>query len=99
MFTNPFVQSQQMFDSWSKMTQSFFGEEHVARMDQMAEQMAAHTQRLQGEAVTRTRDAIDETARLMKESLTYATELSGQWHKITLDATKRAADAVAPSRA
>ena len=87
MFTNPFMQSQQMLDTWSKLTQ-----EQIARMDQMAEQMF----KLQGQAVTRTRDAIDETARLMKESLTYATELSGEWRKITLDATKRAADAVAP---
>lgn len=58
MFTNPFSQSQQMLDAWSKMTQ-----------DQIA---------------------------LMKETLAYATELSTEWRKITLDATKRAADAVTP---
>jgi len=87
MFTNPFLQSQQMLDAWSKMTQ-----DQIARMDQMAEQM----HKLQGQAVTRTQSAIDETARLMKETLTYATDLSTEWRKITLDATKRAADAVTP---
>jgi len=87
MFTNPFVQPQQFLDVWVKMTN-----EQVARMDQMAEQL----HKLNGQAVERTREAIDETARLMKESLTYATQLSTEWRKITLDATKKAADMVAP---
>lgn len=87
MFSNPFVQPQQFLDVWVKMTN-----EQVARMDQMAEQL----HKLNGQTVERTREAIDETARLMKESLSYATQLSTEWRKITLDATKKAADMVAP---
>ncbi|MBL9021976.1 MAG: hypothetical protein JNL21_07230 [Myxococcales bacterium] len=87
MFTNPFVQSQQMLDLWTKATQ-----EQISRMDQMAEQL----HKMQGQAVERTREAIDETARLMKESLAYSTQLSAEWRKITLDATKKAAEVVAP---
>jgi len=87
MFTNPFVQSQQFLDLWAKATQ-----EQIARMDQMSEQL----HKMQGQAVERTREAIDETARLMKESLAYSTQLSTEWRKISLDATKKAADLYTP---
>ncbi len=87
MFSNPFLQSQQMLDVWTKLTN-----DQVARMDQMAEQL----HKLNGQAVDKTRQAIDETARLMKESLTYATDLSTEWRKITVDATKKAAEMVTP---
>jgi hypothetical protein len=87
MFTNPFLQSQQFLDLWVKSTQ-----EQIARMDQMAEQL----HKVQGQAVERTREAIDESARLMKESLNYSVQLQAEWRKITLDATKKAADIVTP---
>jgi hypothetical protein len=80
MFTNPFVHTQQMLGVWAQLT-----EEQIARMDQMS----ADVQRMQGEAVARTREAIDETARLMKESLDCAMQLSTEWRRITLEATKR----------
>jgi hypothetical protein len=87
MFTNPFLQSQQFLDLWVKSTQ-----EQIARMDQMAEQL----HKVQGQAVERTREAIDESARLMKETLNYSVQLQAEWRKITLDATKKAADIVTP---
>lgn len=87
MFTNPFLQSQQFLDLWVKSTQ-----EQIARMDQMAEQL----HKVQGQAVERTREAIDESARLMKETLNYSVQLQTEWRKITLDATKKAADIVTP---
>lgn len=87
MFTNPFLQSQQFLDLWVKSTQ-----EQIARMDQMAEQL----HKVQGQAVDRTREAIDESARLMKESLAYSVQLSSEWRKVTLEATKKTADLYTP---
>jgi predicted transcriptional regulator len=87
MFTNPFVQPQQMLEIWTKATQ-----EQLARMDKMAEQV----QSMQGQAVERTKEAIDETARLMKESVAYATALSNEWRKVSLEATKKATEMVTP---
>ena len=87
MFTNGFVQSQQMFDVWTKMTQ-----EHIARV----EQMGAELQKVQAQAIERTREAIDESARLMKESMTYATQLSAEWNKVTVEATRKATEGLTP---
>lgn len=87
MFTNPFVQPQQMLEIWTKATQ-----EQLARMDKMAEQV----QSMQGQAVERTKEAIDETARIMKESVAYATALSNEWRKVSLEATKKATEMVTP---
>jgi hypothetical protein len=61
-------------------------------MDKMAEQV----QSMQGQAVERTKEAIDETARLMKESVAYATALSNEWRKVSLEATKKATEMVTP---
>jgi hypothetical protein len=87
MFTNGFVQPQQVLELWAQM-----GQEHVARMDQMAEQI----QKAQAQAAERAAEAIDESARLMKETMTYATQLSAEWRKITLEATRKAAEMAAP---
>lgn len=87
MFQTPFVQSQQFMDAWIKMTQ-----EQLARMEQMQESV----QKLQGQAIERTREAIDESARLMKETLNYTTQLSEEWRKVTTDAVKKATESFTP---
>jgi hypothetical protein len=87
MFTNGFVQPQQMLEIWVRMTQ-----EHIARMDQVAAELSKQ----QGQAVARASEAIDESARLMKESMTYATQLSAAFGKVTLEATKQAAEMMTP---
>lgn len=87
MFQTPFVQSQQFMDAWIKMTQ-----EQLARMEQMQESV----QKLQGQAMERTREAIDESARLMKETLNYTTQLSEEWRKVTTDAVKKATESFTP---
>lgn len=38
------------------------------------------------------RAAIDESAKLMKETLDYGLKLSAEWRKMAMEATKRAAD-------
>lgn len=87
MFQTPFVQSQQFMDAWIKMTQ-----EQLSRMDEMQESV----KKLQGQAIERTREAIDESARLMKETLNYTTQLSEEWRKVTTDAVKKATESLTP---
>ena len=82
MFPNAFVHTQQFVALWTQMT-----EEHLARMEQLGQELHA----AEGKAGERAREAIDETARLMKESVTYVTQLSADWRKITAEATKKAA--------
>lgn len=76
MFFDPFVQSQKALELWTKATQ-----EQLGRMGEMAK----HLDTLGEQQTERTREAIDETARLMKASLEYATKLGGEWRKISLD--------------
>lgn len=77
-----FVQPQQFLEMFSKASAA-----ELARMEQMQKQF----EDLQKQAITRTFEAIDESARLMKESLSYAVKLSEEWRKITIENTKKAA--------
>ncbi|MBK6514581.1 MAG: hypothetical protein IPM79_32810 [Polyangiaceae bacterium] len=86
MFPGSFTQPQQFVDAWTKMTA-----EQVARF----EQMTAQYEEMQQKAMERAFEAIDESARLMKESLSYATKLSDEWRKITVENGKKAAAATA----
>lgn len=86
MFPGSFSQPQQFVDAWTKMTA-----EQLARF----EQMTAQYEEMQQKAMERAFEAIDESARLMKESLTYATKLSEEWRKISVENGKKAAAATA----
>ena len=55
------------------------------------EQLSAQLSKAQGQGVERAQAAIDESAKLMKESMTYALQLSNEWHKLSLEMTKKAA--------
>ena len=84
MFGGPFTQPQQFFDAWTKLSA-----EQIARF----EQMTAQVEDLQQKAFVRACEAIDESARLMKESMTYSLKLQDEWRKITLEAGKKAGEA------
>ncbi len=77
-----FVQPQQWMEMFSKASAA-----ELARMEQMQKQF----EDMQKQAITRTFEAIDESARLMKESLSYAMKLSDEWRKITVENAKKAA--------
>lgn len=79
--TNPFFQPQKALELWTKATQ-----EQLARMGEMQK----HFETLNEQQTERTREAIDETARLMKASFDYATKLGGEWRKISLDLANQA---------
>jgi hypothetical protein len=90
MFFDAFVQSQKALDLWTRLTQ-----EQLVRMGEMAKQADV----VGGQATVRTREAIDETARLMKASLDYASDLGAEWRRITLDVANQVTSQAAPAAA
>ncbi|HEY3352636.1 MAG TPA: hypothetical protein VGQ83_05275 [Polyangia bacterium] len=68
-------------------------EEQAGRMTAIQEQVT----KLEGEARERSENGVEEYARLMKESLRYGVEVSGQWRKLMVEATRRVADILTPS--
>jgi hypothetical protein len=82
MFVPDFTQVQQFWMTWGKMAGT-----QLAQL----EKMSAELGKVRGEGVERAQQAIDESARLMKESLSYANELSTQWQKLGLELSRQAA--------
>jgi hypothetical protein len=80
MFMPGFSQPTQFFDLWTRTAK-----EQVERMEQLGEQLA----KAQGQGVERAQQAIDESAKLMKESMTYALTLSNEWRKMNLELVKK----------
>jgi len=72
---------QQAQDAWKKMV-----DDHVTRVEELHAQIA----RVESQTTERTREAIDEVARMSKETLGYAGQLSAEWRKLTLEATRNA---------
>ncbi len=80
MFWNPFVQSQQTSEVWTKAWK-----DSAARFDAFtkeAEKAEQHT-------FERTNEAIEESARLTKETFAYAQKLNAEWRRITLESLKK----------
>jgi hypothetical protein len=61
-------------------------EENVAR----AESFFGEVEKMQAKGVEQAHQAIDEYARLMKESMNYATKLGGEWRKLAVASSKQA---------
>jgi hypothetical protein len=76
MFTIPMMQPQQIVETWSKLTT-----EQLARMTELSTELAE----LQANALGRTLSAIDESARLMKDSMTATAKLADDWRTLTLE--------------
>jgi hypothetical protein len=73
---------------WKKMV-----DDHVARLELAYAEVA----RLQEQALTQNRQAIEEMAKLQRDSVDYFGQLSSSFFKLTLDATRKVADLVTPS--
>lgn len=71
----------QVRDAWKKMV-----DDQVARMELAYAEVA----RLQEQALAQNLKAIDEMAKLQKESLEYVGQLSTEWRKLTVEAAKNA---------
>lgn len=76
-------QAQQNLDSWKKMV-----DEQMARVTSIYDELS----KVEGKQIDQLRSGIDEAAKMMKESLAYATQLTAEWRRLSLEATRRAAD-------
>jgi len=64
-----------------------------------AEHLSGEVARMQGQAIEQQRHAIDEMARLSKESLGYYGQLTASFWSLSLEATKKVADLVTSPKA
>lgn len=78
-------QVQQAMDSWRKLV-----DEQVSRFTAMGEEVA----KLEQKGLEQVRTAVDEAAKMTKESFAYAAQLSAEWRKLALEATKRASELI-----
>ncbi|MFL5321431.1 MAG: hypothetical protein ACJ790_17350 [Myxococcaceae bacterium] len=69
-----------------------FMNEQVTRMHQMFEEFS----KMQLQATAQATKAIDDGARLMKDSINYAQQLSEELRKLSLESSKKAADFFTP---
>ena len=69
--------------AWKKMV-----DDHVTRMELAYAEVA----RVQEQALAQNRQAIDEMAKLSRDSVDYFAQLTAEWRKLTLDATRKTAD-------
>jgi hypothetical protein len=81
MFMPNFTQPQHFVEIWTQAAEA-----NLERLEQLSEQLA----KVQGQGVERARAAIDESAELMKESMTYALTLGDEWRKLGFEMTKKA---------
>lgn len=77
---NPFTQMGKMMETWTKMA-----EDSTSR----ASAFWAEMDKADAQRVERTTVAIDEVARLQKETLAYTAKLSTEWRKMSADAMKQ----------
>jgi hypothetical protein len=84
MFSNPFLHPQQIFETWSHLAK-----DHLTRLEALGAQM----EKLQGEQVRRAQEAIDETAKLVKEGIAQSHQLASEWRKLGFETSRKAAGA------
>src|SRR5690349_878251 len=64
-------------------------DEQIARLGEMSREM----EKLQATTMDQARQAIDESARLFKESLNYGGLMMNEWRRMALEASRQAVDA------
>ena len=69
--------------TWKRML-----DEQTGRVESIYAEMA----KVEDKGVERLHSAVDESARLMKDSFSWYSELSAEWRKMSLDATRRTAE-------
>jgi hypothetical protein len=69
--------------TWKRMV-----DENTGRIESFYAEMA----KVEDKGVHQMNAAIDESARLMKDSFAWYAELSAEWRKMALDATRRSAE-------
>ena len=77
-----FAQMGKAWETWMKLA-----DDSLARFRDMAKE----AEKLEAKNVERANAAIEEAAKLQKETVAYAAELGAQWRKISLEAFQDAA--------
>jgi hypothetical protein len=80
MFTTPFVQMQQVSQFWAKAV-----EQQLTQLKSIHDQIAKY----ETQGVEQSTAAIDEAAKLWKETLSYGQQLSTDWRKSSLEAVEQ----------
>ena len=65
-------------------------DEQAARMASFWDQVG----KLETEAASHARTAVDEAARMTKETIAYTTQLHAEWRKMATEAARRSAEAM-----
>jgi hypothetical protein len=73
------------YDSWKKMI-----DEQLGRI----EGLQAEFVRFEKQGVAQANQAIDELAKLMKDSIDYTCQISAEWRKVAMDAAHKASDMI-----
>jgi hypothetical protein len=68
-------------------------EEQTGRMAALQDEIG----RFETEGRTRAEGGVEEYGRLLKESLKYGVQVSGEWRKLALEATRRVAEIITPT--
>ncbi len=76
-------QVQETQAAWKKMV-----DDQIARTELAYAEMA----RVQQQVLTHNKEAIDQMAKLTKDSVDYLAQLGAEWRKLTLEATRRTVD-------
>ena len=79
---NPMGNFEKAWEMWRKMT-----DDSIARMSAFY----AEVDKIEAKNIERAEAAVNEAAKLTKETLAYGTELAAQWRKLSLEAVQRAA--------
>ena len=69
--------------AWKKLV-----DEQTVRMESLYSEIA----KMEDKGVERMQSAVDESARLLKDTFAWYGEMTSEWRKMTLDATKRTAE-------
>ncbi|MDF2695609.1 MAG: hypothetical protein K0S65_3992 [Labilithrix sp.] len=87
---DPFAQWGKVFETWQKMT-----DDSVAR----ATAFYAEVEKAEAKRVERVESAIEEMAKLQKESLAYSVQLGAELRKLSLEAFQKASTFAADTAA
>lgn len=86
MFFTPFTTpSNPVVDFWTKAWK-----EQLGRVDSMQKEM----EKIEAQTFERTVEALDESAKLTRETFAYMHKLNAEWRKVTLDSVKKAGESI-----
>jgi hypothetical protein len=90
MKLDPFANAGKVFEAWQQLA-----DDSIARTAAFFSEF----DKLEAKAAERAEGAIEEAAKLTKETLAYNAQLAAEWRKLSLETVKRATAAFHPATA